>query len=379
MRFEQMIKFNIYYLLFALLICFIYRLFNKQNNKLQLIDIIIIVGLILISALRCNVGSDYYAYYLRYNGILNSYSNIFEIIKNSSSCLFDILCFITMKITNYRFSIFWLIATILYCPLVIYLRKTSKKPYLGLMIFIFSGLFLISNNIIRQVLAMMFIFISYKYLDKKQPLKFILLIILAALFHKTALIAGLLLIIARKIKPNMQNLIILNIIGILGFILFNPIINLIDNFIPIKYLNYIINNYGSMHKQTLSVLGYVIFYNIISLILIHKQDKIKEISSTKYKMISLIMVGIPISIISIRCWPMNRIALYLYTFIIILLPLIFDNIKTSKLKIFITLILIIWFSFINIFGGDNEYYNYETYIKNPFPNYPRNVIYRSSL
>lgn len=378
MRTEQMMAFNIIYMVFGLIICFIYRLFNKNTNKIQFIDILVIIILVLISSLRCNVGSDYYGYYLRYNGILNNYQNIFQIFNTSNSILFDIICFITMKLTHYKFAIFWVISCLIYIPLIIYLRKTNQKPYTALFIFIFSGFFLITNNIIRQTLAMALVFISYNFVSKKKYFKFILLILLASMFHKTAIIAGILILISRKIKPSIRNLFIANVIGILLLLLFSPLVSLIDSFIPDKYLNYIIFNYGGMLKQTLSIVGYVIFYNVASLILITKSEKIKEVSFDYYKMISTIIIAIPISIIAIKCWPINRISLYLYTFIIILLPIIYNGKQIlGKFKLLISLVVIIWFSFLNIFGGDNEYYSYDTYL-NTIPDYPRNVIYKAN-
>lgn len=283
-----------------------------------------------------------------------------------------------MKLTHYKFAIFWVISCLIYIPLIIYLRKTNQKPYTALFIFIFSGFFLITNNIIRQTLAMALVFISYNFVSKKKYFKFILLILLASMFHKTAIIAGILILISRKIKPSIRNLFIANVIGILLLLLFSPLVSLIDSFIPDKYLNYIIFNYGGMLKQTLSIVGYVIFYNVASLILITKSEKIKEVSFDYYKMISTIIIAIPISIIAIKCWPINRISLYLYTFIIILLPIIYNGKQIlGKFKLLISLVVIIWFSFLNIFGGDNEYYSYDTYL-NTIPDYPRNVIYKAN-
>lgn len=374
MRTEQMVLFDILYIAFGFVLCFIYRLFNKKTNKIQWIDFLILLILILVSSLRCNVGSDYYGYYLRYNGILSTYPSITHILTTSSSILFDTICYFTMKITSFRFAIFWVVSILIYLPLMLYFRKTNEKPYISVFIFIFAGFYLITNNIIRQSLAMVLVFIAYHFLKEKKMVKYLLFVLLACLFHPSALFAGILILISRKITPSFQSLLFMNIIGIVGFVLFTPVMQLLNQFIPDKYLNYIVFNYGGMMKQTLSIVGYVLFYNSIAFILINHKSKIKKQNEEYYKMISMIILGIPISILAIKCWPINRVALYLYSFVLVLLPAIYNNKEIlGKLKLLISFLLIVWFLFLNIFGGDNEYYDYNTYL-NTIPDYPRNII-----
>lgn len=374
MRIEQMVLFDMMYLAFGLIVCFLYRLFNKKTNKIQWIDFLIIFILVFVSSLRCNVGSDYYGYYLRYNGILSTYPSITHIFSTSTSILFDMICYFTIKMTNFRFAIFWVVSILIYLPLILYFRKTNRKPYIGLFIFIFAGFYLITNNIIRQSLAMVFVFIAYHFLKNKKMVKYILFIFLACLFHPSAIFAGILILLSRKINPSFQSLLLMNMIGMIGFVLFTPVMQLLDQFIPNKYLNYIVFNYGGMMKQTLSVVGYVLFYNIMAFILINHRKKIKEENEEYYKMISMIILAIPISIVAIKCWPINRVAIYLYSFIIVLLPVIYNSKEIlGKLKVLISVLIIIWFAFLNIFGGDNEYYDYNIYV-NTTPDYPRNII-----
>lgn len=373
MRTDLMLQFDIKYIIFCLCICLLYKIFNKENNKIQIIDIVTMCILVVVSALRCNVGSDYVSYYLRYNSITNVYSGIKDIIINSNSVMFDILAYIVKIIVNNEYAIFWVVALIIYPCLIIVLRKNFKKPYIGLAVYLFMGFYSISNNIIKQYLAMCLILISYKYLISRKKLKFIFIVIIASLFHSTALIAALLIILSTKIKANGLSLVIANFIGVTCFMFFDVFITIFEKYIPYNYYIYIQNNYGSMIKQTIGVIGYVIIYNLIIIILLRKKDvlKINNIN------IAVLIIAIPVNILAIQCWPISRVCLYLYQFIIFIAPKLLDyNYEKNNLRknvVFFYLLMIIWMGFINIFGSDNEYYNYTTYYQ-VNPTFPRDIF-----
>lgn len=84
------------------------------------------------------------------------------------------------------------------------------------------------------------------------------------------------------------------------------------------------------------------------------------------------MMGIAISIFAINNWTINRIALYLYQFVITIIPALFAVKYTPKEKkayMFLVIILLVSAClFLTIFAAENEYYSYQTYFNTePMP------------
>ncbi len=79
--------------------------------------------------------------------------------------------------------------SILYIVAIIYLiSKESKNPYVSVIIFLSLGYFTFSLTGLRQALAMTLMVPAYFMAKRHKPIKFILIVLLAYLFHNTALI-----------------------------------------------------------------------------------------------------------------------------------------------------------------------------------------------
>ena len=71
-------------------------------------------------------------------------------------------------------------------------------------------------------------------------------------------------------------------------------------------------------------------------------------------------------------WVVQRIALYFYQFIILILPTMFqgmDNEKRKWMKQNVFLVMFIYLIFSGIFFGENEYYSYNTIFSGERPIY----------
>lgn len=71
------------------------------------------------------------------------------------------------------------------------IQRYSKNPALSFIVVISLGLLNFSMSALRQTIAISIIFFSYEYLKDKKLIKFLIIIILAALFHRTVLIFAL--------------------------------------------------------------------------------------------------------------------------------------------------------------------------------------------
>lgn len=364
----QMIMYDMLYTAFSIISIIIYTIFDKKTKKIQPIDIIMIVILIVISGIRCNVGSDYYTYYTAYNSWLVNLDNIYEVISSNSQFGLYVLGFILKGITDFPYAIFWMIACIIYPCIIIYMRKATGKPSIGFMCYTLLGFFAISNNILKQILAMLIMIGAYEYLAKNSKIKFVIATLVASTFHTTAIIVSILMVISRKVKPSYKNLLICILIGIIGLFTYNIMGNLVGHLSFLeRYHTYFINTttYSSMLKETIGVAIYALVYIAIVAIFISKKEQIREGDKEAYDKISLLMIGIAVSIFAINNWTVNRIALYLYQFVITIMPALFAVKYAPKEKntymFVIVMLLVVACLFLTIFAAENQYYSYQTY------------------
>lgn len=363
-----MIKYDMIYTAFSIMCIVLYSIFDKKTKKIQPIDIIMILILILISGFRCNVGSDYYSYYISYNNWLTNIDSIYDVIQANTQFGFYILGFLLKSITDFPYAIFWLVACIVYPCMIIYMRKKTGKPSIAFMCFMLLGFYAISNNILKQTIAMLIMVYAYEMLIKSKKIKFVIATLIASTFHTTAIIVAILMVISRKIKPSYKNLLICVLVGVIGLFAYNIMGNIISHISLLeRYQTYFINTttYSSMIKETIGVVIYALVYIVIVAIFISKKEQIKEMDEEAYKRIPLLMIGIAISIFAINNWTINRIALYLYQFVITIMPALFAVKYTPKEKniyMFSIVILVVTAClFLTIFAAENEYYSYQTY------------------
>ncbi|MCB2357869.1 EpsG family protein [Clostridium estertheticum] len=175
------------YILFVFIIIALLFIDFKANFKI--LRILAILVIIAFSAFRYNVGYDYQTYeYIFSNNIklevgFNFIVNIFHLIGNNVKFVFA----------------FFSISTILF--VVNGIRKHSINERMSLFLYIMiPGLFLSSLTTIRQSLAMAILFYGYNYYLKKKPIKFLIFAIIACLFHYSAGLVLVVIVLVHKIK-----------------------------------------------------------------------------------------------------------------------------------------------------------------------------------
>lgn len=171
-----------FYIISFLISTFFYSLHNKQKKNKELYLFFAFMIPFFISSLRYNVGTDYKNYENMYQGIASGKiaTRGFEVgtlliykvanILGNSQYVFAISAFLTL------FFIFHAIEYV-------------NKEYRTLVYFCYIFLYFPSSfNVIRQSLAMAIIFYGYKFLICKNIKKWCFTIMLATLFHSSAII-----------------------------------------------------------------------------------------------------------------------------------------------------------------------------------------------
>lgn len=168
-----------FYLVLIILVLTLTTLFSsKFNNGFGYFIVSLILTVIAI--IRYDVGWDYWNYYTIVDDVILAGLVHFE-------PFFLLLCLPAIYWSE-PFLLFLLSGLIIY-PLAFYsFKKLSVSPSLSLIIYV--GLFyLISCSIIRQAIAVSICLYAYKYVQEKSFVKFFFIILLATLFHYSAIVS----------------------------------------------------------------------------------------------------------------------------------------------------------------------------------------------
>ena len=175
------------------------KFFLKSNKKIlkMLFLIISIFLLCLIAGVRnVTVGTDVNVYVSRlYNISVNSSNLVWYLRHSNSDLLFAFVVYVGSLFKNIGYPLF-LIEFMVTMPIYLYAYKESdKKSFTYLILIFLLTMYCISLNLMRQSIAMSICILSYHYFDKKEYKKTLFLLFIAFLFHKTALIFGMVYLI----------------------------------------------------------------------------------------------------------------------------------------------------------------------------------------
>ncbi|WP_203363364.1 EpsG family protein [Bacillus sp. REN10] len=235
-------------------------------NK-TLVRKIYLIILITFSGFRYNVGWDYKAYSMIIDSLRNYGINIYD----KGEPLSNLLLTISSKFQTNLF--FFLITSIVIYYLIIKtLDQYSVNYYLSLLFFIGFPLFYLNSlSVIRNFIAIAICFWAYKYLKKNQTLKYMIAVLIAFLFHKTALVA-LLLIPLRNVRINK----VFSVILITSSFFLQTVFVKIFEYVRIPgYSNYFIElDMGANHGGNKVIFMLLLIFVI--LLLVHNEKVSKE-------------------------------------------------------------------------------------------------------
>lgn len=181
------------YLILLILIVFCAIIFSKANstNRNKYFTIGVACLLILYSSFR---GIDYNSDMGEYIASFNQYSNytfkqILQLYNlDIKSPTYHFVGWIVAKISGSE-QIWLSIIAVFFVSTVSYLiYKESKLPFVSFIAFLSLGFFLFSLTGLRQTVAMGFLIISYFSAKDNKFFKFLFFVLVASLFHDSALI-----------------------------------------------------------------------------------------------------------------------------------------------------------------------------------------------
>lgn len=371
------------YIIMLLLSLFFIMLAEKSNsNKIKnILTILSAIPFILVSALRYDVGTDYfYRYVPDYNSIVNG-GNV-----DNLEIGFKLLINLCILITK-DYQILFIVTSIITITLFMYtIQKQSKNKALSITIFLLGGFFFQSLNILRQYMAIAIVFFSYRYLLKNKYPIFIVSVVLAFFIHNASIVCLIMLLLKDREILNFKTILI---VALIIFIFGTPLINLFKSIAQNTRFNVYIDSLydrGDMRKLT-------ILSNLIIYIFMYLQYIVKRKNNTVIKedIFYINMQGATLIFImlSSKFYLFFRIAYYFMIYQIVSIPYFIKTIDTEKLyqyyfkdimkdtmklnnsvikkipiilNIFIILYFSIILSYTNILNNDEEVLPYKTVI-----------------
>lgn len=170
-----------FYLLFLLIIGILLHIYSKKGYQFKFAKRTSTVIIILVVICRYDIGYDYHTYYKL---IEEQNRELIEFLFSPlSAFLADIAIYFN---TPHLIFILFGLPTFIFTFLCLdrYTRNYSLSVFIFICLFLFSFL-----SIIRQALAISICFYAYRYIVDRKLLKYIVLVVLASLFHSSALVA----------------------------------------------------------------------------------------------------------------------------------------------------------------------------------------------
>lgn len=314
---------------------------NRQFNNLKTITrrqtlnllsmVAIFTILFLLSALRLEVGNDYGTYVDTFHEIYVGgyvvteplFNGVVKILYELSGGENYLLVF-----ALFAFATIWVFLKVLY-------EQTQNFP-MAFFMFMTLGIYFRTFNTVRYYFVLALTLYSFRYVFRKEYGKFILLIVLAAFFHKSVLVVIPIYLIAALDWKKWQ-------IGVLtagagGFLLFQDFIMEIALKLYPSYKDTIYLETETGLSGNLMSIGRCVLVLILALVC--RKEALAEKKENQFYF-RLNILAILLYLCGSFLPLVGRIGYYLVTSHILFVPAILDSIKEEKKKRYIRILVII--------------------------------------
>ena len=298
-------------------------------NTLSLLAIFTI--LFLLSALRMEVGNDYETYVDTFHEI---YVGGYVVTEPLFNAVVKIICELSggenylLVFAVFAFVTIWLFLKVIY-------EQTEDFP-LVFFLFMTLGIYFRTFNTVRYYFVLAITLFSFRYIFRKEYGKFILLIVLAAFFHKSVLVVIPIYFIA-NMKWKKWYVAVLSI-GAAGMLLFQDLIMKIALELYPSYKDTIyLETETGLAGNLMSILRCVA---VLVLAMLCGRESWREDKKNQFY-IKLNFLAVLLYLCGSFLPLVGRIGYYLITSQILLIPAILGSIKDEKKKRILKTIVII--------------------------------------
>lgn len=310
---------------------------KRRNEKLFLIFSFLLFT--LIAALRSeNIGVDTLQFTSFYKSL--TLINEFPIFSNYRyEYGFTFLCWLLSRISDSPQLLLLVTSVFINVVVARFIYKNSKNVYLSTILYLTCNYYFQYMNIMRQAIAIAFVLLAYENLKEKKYFNYVIFTLLGCLFHFSAILSFL-FIFLKKIKLNRKVIFITIISIILAFAYGNNFFAFLASISPR------LNGYlGSQYDVTnyfgaliLMVVQLVIF--LTGIILLRKNKSKISRNNNIGNLIGIIAIATIFSTLTIKVNIFNRFTPYFSIFNIIWLPNVVNEVKNSKNRLLLIVIIV---------------------------------------
>lgn len=310
-----------------------------------------LASLIATSGLRSNIGDTF-----NYKNIYVDNEFTWEYVFSEKDYGFGILQMILKHFSEDPQIMIFTTAFITNLCIVIVLYNYARMIEIALYVYITGGLFLVSMNGIRQVLAAAIAFTAIRFLIKGNWVMYFLVVLFASTFHQSALILLPVYFLARFKAWSKMTIVIIIFSGlaVVGFEQFTQVL-----FSALENTQY--SDYEDFDEGGSNVLRTLVA-SVPIVIAYFGRRKLKEVFPESDYIINMSLLGLVFMLISTQSWIFARINIYFELYQLILISWIIKLFPKKDGRI-------IYYGIIICYLG---YYYYENIIN-------LNIEYRSSF
>lgn len=304
--------------IFILIEGFLFR--NSFKKKSKVVLTVIGMQLILLLGLRgASVGIDTRTYIDLFWAIKNGWTVDYLEIGN------QIIYNVISEFFNSPVALLMSYALITIIPVLKVIKKDSHNIFFSVILYAGFMYYYWAFNAMRQAAAMSIAFWAISCLEENKTLKYFLLVMLAALFHKSALLVLLFGIVKKTgIRANKNWAIWVITLSGVGALFGNKIISLgVMLFRP--YEGYI----DSAFAENGNALHPILFLLIFLVVLLMGNG----LTENEQLLLTMLSVGVVLYFVSIKIGIVNRITYYFTMPLIILLPNWLESLKGQNKRL----------------------------------------------
>ena len=231
-------------------------------------------------------------------------------------------------------------------------KRNSIKIWLSVLLFINIGAYYTSFNIMRHIIAVAIVFSGSKFLYDREFFKYLVTILIASLFHTTAIVLIPFYFILNT-KYNKRNFTAISVSSVIIIIFIKDILNIVFRFTFQKYANF---DYGI---TGLNLTSAVVPIAILLFVLFNKNIICLNDIKTRIWFNATFYYAI-FSALGLRIQMIQRIAEFFAPYILLLIPLVISNIRSKNQRIiyyYSIVVLLILYNYITLSGtGYDPYY-----------------------
>lgn len=315
---------------------------------------VVLISLILVSGFRYKVGTDYYQYSEIYTFYGNDPINWF-----ANEAGFDALNKILYKISTNPQFFFFMTSIFINLGVVIFIKNYSINLPMSMYFYITNFTYYLTMNGVRQYIAAVILALGFKYVLNKDFKRYLIVILIASLFHASVFIMIPLYFIGITDIKSIGNKVFISFIAF-AFVFYQPFVNIMFKILENTSYGHYQNEFANLDDGA-NLLRLVIWAIPIIVVALRK-EKLKELFGENSSVIfNFCFYGMCFMALAYRHKYFARLTMYFDIYYLLLFPMIIRlfNKKENRILAYGMVIGYFLYSTILLLSGEAWIYPYK--------------------